>query len=415
MSSTTSTRSTNQRGAVILYVGFLLVVFLGFAALAVDVGYLRVARNQLQNAADASALAAARKLGSIYQPMSYEMQQSYVCDPATILPVAQSTAASNWAATQSVVVPDADVVIGTWDPDTKQVTPTFSQPDAVEVTTRRDSTAGGPVGTFFGHILGFPSVPVGANAVAALTGQSTAKPGDLQLPIGVSRTRFPGTGGTWCGQVVKFSPTTDPDACAGWTTFDNEPASNSRVRDILEGTLTNHVVQTGVTDFQFINGDLSEPVFEELMRQYQARGHDVDAIYNPANGAEPGTVDVPSAQQVPLCMDSNERIVRCGTSGTLLSGQLRYPPCSGNGQCSGDLRYAHEWATTIVVYDSDTCTPGGQPEPVAGFAEVVVFNVGSPSNKLVEARIRCGYVDAQPTRSGGGNYGKKGSIPGLVR
>ncbi len=44
----------------------MLVVFIGFTALAIDVGYMMVARNQLHNAADASALAGARQLGENY-------------------------------------------------------------------------------------------------------------------------------------------------------------------------------------------------------------------------------------------------------------------------------------------------------------------------------------------------------------
>ena len=39
-----------------------LLTLLGFAALAIDVGYLFVVRNELQNAADAAALAGAGKL-----------------------------------------------------------------------------------------------------------------------------------------------------------------------------------------------------------------------------------------------------------------------------------------------------------------------------------------------------------------
>lgn len=125
---TTAERFRRETGATILYVALMLVVFLGVAALAIDIGYERVARNQLQNAADASALAAARKLGSIYQPMSYLEQQAYVCDPNDIIPVAQGTAASNTAATQSVIVLPADVVIGTWDPATKYSRPHLISP-----------------------------------------------------------------------------------------------------------------------------------------------------------------------------------------------------------------------------------------------------------------------------------------------
>ena len=56
----------DERGFALVFLGLTIVVFLGFAALAVDIGYLYAARNELQNAADAAALAGARELGKIY-------------------------------------------------------------------------------------------------------------------------------------------------------------------------------------------------------------------------------------------------------------------------------------------------------------------------------------------------------------
>jgi Flp pilus assembly protein TadG len=50
----------DERGAVIIMVALLMVVFLGMAALVVDVGAAYVERRQLQNGADAGALAVAR-------------------------------------------------------------------------------------------------------------------------------------------------------------------------------------------------------------------------------------------------------------------------------------------------------------------------------------------------------------------
>lgn len=48
-----------QRGSVAVITAVSLVSLLGFAALAIDIGNLLVARNELQNAADAAALAGA--------------------------------------------------------------------------------------------------------------------------------------------------------------------------------------------------------------------------------------------------------------------------------------------------------------------------------------------------------------------
>lgn len=52
----------HQRGAIAIIVGLSLVVLVGFAGLALDLGRLYVNKTELQNAADACALAASREL-----------------------------------------------------------------------------------------------------------------------------------------------------------------------------------------------------------------------------------------------------------------------------------------------------------------------------------------------------------------
>ncbi len=53
-----------QRGAVTMLVALMIPVFLGIAALVIDVAYLQFVRNELQNDADAAALAGAKQLRS---------------------------------------------------------------------------------------------------------------------------------------------------------------------------------------------------------------------------------------------------------------------------------------------------------------------------------------------------------------
>ncbi len=60
-----------------------MLVLIGFAALAIDVGYYMVTRNELQNIADGAALAACSELGEIYRNMLPDDQSNYVCDPIT--------------------------------------------------------------------------------------------------------------------------------------------------------------------------------------------------------------------------------------------------------------------------------------------------------------------------------------------
>ena len=65
-----------MRGSYAIMTAILLVVFIGITALAVDVGYLMATRNELQNVADSAALAGARMIGSIYESMTFQQQQT---------------------------------------------------------------------------------------------------------------------------------------------------------------------------------------------------------------------------------------------------------------------------------------------------------------------------------------------------
>ena len=60
-------RIKDQSGITVVLVALTMAVLIGFAALAVDIGYTLTTKNELQNVADAAALAATRQLGAIYQ------------------------------------------------------------------------------------------------------------------------------------------------------------------------------------------------------------------------------------------------------------------------------------------------------------------------------------------------------------
>src|SRR5512145_1244133 len=100
----------NERGAVLVYVALALVfALLGMVALAIDMGYMYVAKAQLQNAADAGALAGASKLTGQFSNISAHYK-------------AQQFAQKNHAAGETVKVdanlgnaPGGDTVVGCWD------------------------------------------------------------------------------------------------------------------------------------------------------------------------------------------------------------------------------------------------------------------------------------------------------------
>lgn len=401
---------TSQMGAVVVVVALILTVLIGFTALAIDIGYQLVTKNELQNVADSAALAAARELGATYQGMNYAEQQSYVCNPTEIISVARDIALKNRAATKWIEINDADIEIGQWSAAT--FTPTLNKPNAIRITARRDSKANGPVPTFFAGILGIDLRESWATATAALTGQSTTEPGELELPVGISRAWFENHPGEPCGDHIKFYPTTDPDACAGWTTF-TESANTKNLRDILDGVLISDAT-TANDNFEFTGG-VSAAAFSNLILLFKRKGYDVDSngdwIYDAngdmirfatvAQGAVPLTVLDMSGNPVPLYYPED-------------ADDPDYPPPAQRP------RNKHAWETTVAVYEnadgSANCDNPNQALPIAGYARIKLTDVVDAPEKLVVGELVCDYVDNADTRGGGGEgFSLMGSIPGLVK
>jgi len=354
----------NQRGVAAIVVGVCLLMFLGFAALAVDVGYVMVSRNELQNIADAAALAGARKLGTIYEPMSLTEIKNYVCDRGTIVSIVKDVAQKNQTVGLEApfVVNDTDIKIGTWNPDLNakpRLTETLVMPDAVRVTVRRDTTTNNSLATLFARILGNDAVDVSAVATAALTGDGTAEPGSV-IPVGISSQWFRREpNGGFCGKVIQFYPTSE-DSCAGWHTFERDPASESYLRKtILEGWIEGSFPPVDSTpykigdEFVFTGGTLGNQTFTAFLALFdymKTRDNDLD----------------PTA-----------------------------------------------WTTKVVVYEDDDCRNPSGEMTVEGFATAIITAVGTPPNQTISASVICDNVD--PGRGSGGPFGTKGSIPGLVQ
>jgi Flp pilus assembly protein TadG len=405
----------NQNGVSAVVVAIALVTLLGIAALGIDVGYLYSTRNELQNIADAAALAATRELGTIYQTLTPAQQQTYVCDPTTttIIPVAQEVALKNRAARVNIVINAADVVIGTWDGSS--LTPTLNQPDAVSVIARRDSSANGPVATFFAAIFkifggNLDTVDITADATAALSGKGESEDGEIELPVAIDEDWWGPSFGNECGDKIKFSPTTDPDACAGWTSFELSPSNDITLRNILKEMLDIPAASVGVTDLSMIGGDLSTPTFDALLTLFQNKGYDValsdvENINNIDSTPPPAAMD--GGNPVPFLIpadDGYENTKHLYEPDGITD--LLYP--------DGNPRNVHIWDTYVAVYESNGCSNPNQTKELIGFAEIRLTDILGPPDKLLEGTLLCNGVDSNDNRGGGGSFGLKGSIPGLV-
>jgi len=136
---------SNERGAVLALVALLLVVFLGLAALAIDLGLLYVARGEAQRAADAAAHAGAGYL--LNNPDATEAEIK----------------------AEAMRVGQRNLVRGEWaDIDPDQDIDILRDERKVRVRVHRTNDRENPVGTLFAQIIGFGLVDVAASAAAEI-------------------------------------------------------------------------------------------------------------------------------------------------------------------------------------------------------------------------------------------------------
>lgn len=172
-------RRTNRRqrkGAITVLAAFLLVALLGFAAFALDLGYLAVARNELQRTADAAAMAACWELIEANPPnQTQDLSQEVTNARSVAVQFVASNKVCNSAPaiTQNVANSSTgDVVIGYMaNPTQAGSTMTFgvvNQYNAVQVLVQRSGAKNGDVPYFFGGIFGVNGHAATAQATAAV-------------------------------------------------------------------------------------------------------------------------------------------------------------------------------------------------------------------------------------------------------
>lgn len=188
--------SPQEQGAITPILAVCLAMGLGLLALTVDLGQLFVAKNELQNIADAAALAGARKLIQPQDSSNGNLVAVVHCSEA--IAAAQAMAADNKSLGATLTVSDADVTVGQWNLSTGSFTKTGCsanpvEVNAIQVTVKRDGETNAGVASFFASILGTPTMNSQATAVAYLGVAGTAAAGTVGLPFAVSTTAVSGT------------------------------------------------------------------------------------------------------------------------------------------------------------------------------------------------------------------------------
>jgi hypothetical protein len=182
----------DEPGMDTTYIGILLVVFLAIAALAIDIGYLYVSEEDLQNAAETSALAGAKAI-------KQRLLDQAKTDPSGLKNVLNDPEqnAARSAAIDSVsgqhkaaalieiasknknkLTDENDLTVGFWNISTHTYTPGGTPVNAIQVRTRRtaenEEVGLGSLGNILAKMSGIQKFNYTPEAISAIPPRANA-------------------------------------------------------------------------------------------------------------------------------------------------------------------------------------------------------------------------------------------------
>jgi len=393
----------NQKGAVApLVVIFVLFLVLPLAVLTVDVAHLYVVRNQLQNAADASALAGAAEL--------YDAEADAINADAN--DIAYQTLIKNFSEGAPVDViytsgldpndNNNDIQRGHWAFKTDDATYTVAQSyfkpnpsltaliiagrstedlnhddnfiNAVRVKARPDTFS---VVLFFARIFGIESLPIAAESVAYLGFAGSLDPGELDLPIAIcEESILNDAGGYDCsiGRMINSGSVAATHNTGGWTDF-SQPCSGGTnandLGDIIIDPVTGNCSDAGNPDWLTLGqsmgatGGQVTTVLSDLIGCWKLASNDIICDHDEddkpittsvsIDGDSDNLVDTPWEVTVPVILCPGNNIDPCPIfSGTVSLTVVWMNPKSGVDYKEAPENFYREIPTIADSADCDS-------------------------------------------------------------
>ena len=161
-------RSCKQRqGIIVVFAAVLMVLMIGMLAFSLDIGYIAVARTEIQRSVDSAAIAGAGRLGESVDA-AYDTAIDYV--------------GLNRVGGTQVPLGEITIEFGEWDDVTRSFLPPSEAPSAIRVLARQQDRP-----FFFGRIFGQNSFAVEAEAIA------TYRPRDMVVVLDYSASMNDGS------------------------------------------------------------------------------------------------------------------------------------------------------------------------------------------------------------------------------
>jgi Flp pilus assembly protein TadG len=266
--SAVSPTVNNQRGGVVIFVAVAMVVLIGCAALAIDLAHLYVARNELQNAADAGALAGARFLfvnDGTYDATSAINASGFVSVENETIPSANKLGHDTAEANKSDKVPvevdwdagqntGSDVERGHWSFGLGSLARGFYPSDSTAMVSLnlvsvvaldqntdfinavrvRASSRAPKIVSWFARIFGRDSFQLSADAVAYVGYAGLLEPLKSDQPIGICLQAVVQDGVYDCNQGRMLNSGQDPAEhnTAGWINYSQYPCTTANAAEM---------------------------------------------------------------------------------------------------------------------------------------------------------------------------------------
>jgi hypothetical protein len=223
----------NRRGIVAVIIATATVVFVGLAALAIDVGHLFVVRNELQNAADAGALAGARFLydvnGTTVNPTAnIDAYNAAISNRSDKVPVDVHWSGGNtgdierghWSFATRTFTPNASLLpVSLWDVSWDELDRNPDFINAIRVKTRREDK---PATSFLAGIFGFKNFILSTEAIAYIGFAGTLAPFEVDQPIAICSQSILSSNGEYSctvGRMINSGKLVAAHETGGWTDY----------------------------------------------------------------------------------------------------------------------------------------------------------------------------------------------------
>lgn len=237
-------RLGDRDGATLVFVAIILGVLVSLTALAVDVGHLYIVRNELQNAADAGALAGAARLYNSAGTSIDTAANSVAYATARLNNSGPNAVEVNWTegsngpdvqrghysfVNHQFTANDSIQTVDLWNVSASTLDGNTAFINAVQVTTHRSDTP-----SFFARIFGLNDFFLTTKAVAYIGFAGTLQPEAVDEPFAICKQSILDSSGNYTcnvGRMINDGNNSGHETGA-WTDFVQPCAGAASTNDV---------------------------------------------------------------------------------------------------------------------------------------------------------------------------------------